>query len=216
MSELRWVLLVLGAVVIGITWVWGSGIGPRWFSRLRGASPRIIRREPVMDDGELLNSNDPGLRDELPTDEAPVGTDHIDRIVTVRFIPRTKPMNAETAILALRSAGLRHGAYGIFHMHADTGTEQPMFSVANLTEPGSFELSNLSQATIPGMNFFMVLPGSGDPIEHFDKMVDTARSLARTLDADLHDERGNSWSVQRQRYVREEIIEYRHRLDRRR
>jgi len=31
----------------------------------------------------------------------------------------------------------------------------------------------------------------------------------------LHDERGSSWSVQRERYVREEIIEYRHQLERR-
>jgi hypothetical protein len=45
-------------------------------------------------------------------------------------------------------------------------------------------------------------------------MVDVARSLARTLDADLHDEKGSSWSVQRERYVREEMIEYRHQLNR--
>jgi FtsZ-interacting cell division protein ZipA len=64
------------------------------------------------------------------------------------------------------------------------------------------------------MSFFMVLPGVGDPVSRFDQMVDVARSLARTLDADLHDEKGSSWSVQRERYVREEMIEYRHQLNR--
>ncbi len=59
-----------------------------------------------------------------------------------------------------------------------------------------------------------MLPGRGDPVIRFDTMVDTARSLARTLNAELRDEKGNSWSVQRERYVREEVIEYRHNLER--
>jgi FtsZ-interacting cell division protein ZipA len=59
----------------------------------------------------------------------------------------------------------------------------------------------------------MVLPGRGDPVERFDMMIATARDLAQTLDADLLDERGSSWSIQRERYIREEIIEYRYQLE---
>jgi len=110
----------------------------------------------------------------------------------------------------LRAAGLRHGRYGIFHKHASPLEDTPLFSVANLTEPGSFDLTRLADTTIPGMSFFMVLPGTGDPVERFDLMIETARSLARELDADLHDEKGSSWSIQRERYIREEIIAYRH------
>jgi FtsZ-interacting cell division protein ZipA len=44
-------------------------------------------------------------------------------------------------------------------------------------------------------------------------MVQTARSLAHDLEAELHDEKGSSWSIQRERYVREEIIRYRHQLE---
>jgi cell division protein ZipA len=62
------------------------------------------------------------------------------------------------------------------------------------------------------MSFFMVLPGEGDPIERFDSMVGTARSLARELDGELRDDKGSSWSIQRERYIREEIIEYCHLL----
>ncbi|MDX1436372.1 MAG: cell division protein ZipA C-terminal FtsZ-binding domain-containing protein, partial [Anaerolineales bacterium] len=39
-----------------------------------------------------------------------------------------------------RSAGLKHGRYGIFHMHSNELDDEPMFSVASLTEPGSFDL----------------------------------------------------------------------------
>ena len=46
-------------------------------------------------------------------------------------------------------------------------------------------------------------------------MVETARALSVELAADLFDERGSSWSGQRERYLREEIIEYRHQFERR-
>ena len=60
----------------------------------------------------------------------------------------------------------------------------------------------------------MILPGVGDPITRFDQMVETARALAHELEAELFDEKGSSWSIQRERYVREEIIASRHQLER--
>jgi FtsZ-interacting cell division protein ZipA len=63
------------------------------------------------------------------------------------------------------------------------------------------------------MSFFMILPGVGDPVERFDQMVATARQLARELSGELKDENGSSWSIQRERYVREEIIEFLHMQD---
>jgi cell division protein ZipA len=86
--------------------------------------------------------------------------------------------------------------------------------VASLTEPGTFDLDNVAQNTIAGLSFFLVLPGTGDPVARFDAMVETARALSVELESDLHDERGSSWSIQRERYLREEIIEYRHQLER--
>ena len=118
-------------------------------------------------------------------------------------------------MLALRAAGLQHGRFGIFHRRSADGVDEALFSVASLTEPGSFNLANLSETTIAGLSFFIVLPGDSDPVARFDTMIETARALAVELDAELHDERGSSWSVQRERYVREEIIEYRHQLERR-
>jgi FtsZ-interacting cell division protein ZipA len=45
-------------------------------------------------------------------------------------------------------------------------------------------------------------------------MVRTARDLARDLNGDLRDEQGSSWSIQRERFVREEIIQFQHGRDR--
>jgi cell division protein ZipA len=131
-----------------------------------------------------------------------------DRVITLRLIPRgDDELSTERAVAALAGAGLKHGKYSIFHREGIEG--EPAFSVASLTEPGTFDLSNLHETTIAGLSFFVVLPGVGDPVARFDAMVETARALSVELAADLHDERGSSWSVQRERYLREEIIEYR-------
>ena len=56
----------------------------------------------------------------------------------------------------------------------------------------------------------MVLPGPVDGVEAFDMMMEAARALAQSLDAELLDESGSNLSIQRERYMREEIIQYQH------
>ena len=135
-----------------------------------------------------------------------------ERVVSLRLVPgEGERLDAERTVQALREAGLQHGPYEIFHYCEDRNVLESGFSVANLVEPGSFDLSNISGTALPGITFFMVLPGSRDPVERFDKMVGIARELCQSLDARLLDELGNSWSIQGERYLREELIEYRRR-----
>lgn len=155
---------------------------------------------------EVVES-EPGV--ELAARES-LSPDAPDRVIALRFVARDQELNCQQAILALREAGLKHGQYGIFHRIRDGQTEHPGFSVANLTEPGAFDLASAADSTLPGMTFFLILPGIGDPVVRFDDMLQTARTLARKLDAELFDDRGSSWSIQRERYIREEIILYRH------
>jgi cell division protein ZipA len=214
MVELRWVLLGLGAALLLGVYLWGRG----WLQRFvpqralaRRWLPSRPEFDPQTDEPSPAGFGAASESSESLSDHAinPRGESRPDRVITVRFIPKNKLLSAERAVLALRSAGLQHGRYGIFHRLSDDDSPEALFSVASLTEPGSFDLANLGKA-IRGMSFFMVLPGDGDPVSRFDMMVETARSLAHDLDAELHDERGSSWSIQRERYVREEIIEYRH------
>ena len=143
------------------------------------------------------------------TDDPVAGT---ERVVSLRLIPgEGERLDAERTVRALREAGLQHGPYEIFHYCEHRNVPESGFSVANLVEPGSFDLSNTPGTTLPGITFFMVLPGSRDPVERFDKMIGMARDLCQSLDARLLDELGNSWSIQGERYLREELIEYRRR-----
>ena len=204
MWELRWVLLGLGVLVVAGIYYW-----PRLLSALKSARQPDTNPPPATPEAEPLPTPDDesGEVEKQPptTSSAP------KKVITVRLVPRTgDELRAELAVLALRKAGLQHGRYGIFHYPLEEDPQEPEFSVASLIEPGSFDLTSLKETTLPGMSFFMVLPGAGDPVSRFDRMVAVARTLTLSLSAELFDERGSSWSIQRERYVREEIIEYRH------
>ena len=55
-----------------------------------------------------------------------------------------------------------------------------------------------------------MLPGPIEGVEAFDMMMESARTLAQSLDGELLDESGSTLSIQRERYMREEIIQYQH------
>ena len=211
MWDLRWVLLGLGALVLVGVYLWSRGIVSR--DMLPTLPRRKERTEPSIGEPPPLEPTpQPESLVETVSEEEKARPGP-ERVVALRLIPRGAELTTERAVSALRNAGLEHGRYAIFHRQL--GTNREGFSVASLTEPGSFDVEHVGDATIAGLSFFLVLPGNGDPVSRFDAMVETARALSVELAADLFDERGSSWSSQRERYLREELIEYRHQAERR-
>ena len=211
MWDLRWVLLGLGALVLIAVYLWSRGIVSR--DMLPALPRRKARTEPSIGEPPPVEAApQPASLVETVSEEEKARPGP-DRVVALRLIPRGAELPTERAVAALRGAGLEHGRYAIFHRQL--GANREGFSVASLTEPGSFDVEHLGDATIAGLSFFLVLPGQGDPVARFDAMVETARALSVELAADLFDERGSSWSSQRERYLREELIEYRHQSERR-
>ena len=202
MWELRWILVGLGVLLIAAVYLWSRRRAPG-----ESAADRAERIEPAIVE-DVADAPPPAASREKSRSTAPPKP---DRIISVRLIAReTGTLSCEALVIGFRKAGLRHGRYGIFHRHADDDVSgEPLFSVANLVEPGSFDLTKMKETTLPGVSFFLLLPCPGDAVAAFDDMVQTARRLALEVDADLFDDRGSSWSIQRERYLREEIIEYR-------
>ena len=142
---------------------------------------------------------------ELPAEVVP------QKIVTLRLIGHEKnPFKGDELVLSMRGIGLRHGKFGIFHRYDGNDESRTIFSAASLVEPGSFDLANIKDQRIPGISLFLVLPGPVDSVEAFDLMMAAARALTQTLDGELLDESGSSLSIQRERYMREEIIQFQH------
>jgi cell division protein ZipA len=57
----------------------------------------------------------------------------------------------------------------------------------------------------------LVLPGPLPGVEAFDIMMAAARTLAQELNGELLDESGSTLSIQRERYMREEVVQFQHR-----
>lgn len=204
MDGLRWLLLLFGLLVIA---------GVYFYSRRE--------RNKASDQDSEPDCLEPSLSpDALPSTETPESDDSDgetqsapgeQKIVTLRIVARDKDAFAgDELVLSLRGIGMRHGKFGIFHRYEGINEDQVVYSVASLVEPGNFDLSNIKEQKIPGVSIFMVLPGPMDGAEAFDLMMTAARALAQTLHAELLDESGSTLSIQRERYLREEIIQYQH------
>src|SRR5690606_39453214 len=86
-----------------------------------------------------------GSSDEEPAEAAPEPAPQVEKVVALRFVPRALEVLAAEAVRALRDEGLEHGRYGIFHYYDDACPGEPQFSVASLTEPGSFDVERLDE-----------------------------------------------------------------------
>lgn len=219
MDGLRWLLLLFGVLVIA---------GVYWYSRRESNRPSLNkipeRVEPSLavpdyNDGDVLAglaadtdaADDSEDGDESAIDDGDEPAQPPEKIVTLRLVaPNRGAFPGDELALGLRAAGMRHGKFGIFHCYDNDDENNVVFSAASLVEPGSFDLANLREQKFPGISLFMVLPGPVEGAKAFDLMMEAARSLTKRLDAELLDESGSTLSIQRERYMREEIIQYQH------
>jgi cell division protein ZipA len=218
MDGLRWLLLLFGILVIA---------GVYWYSRRERAEPKKPDEQPAPEQRVAPTLGDASI-EEVPraepvaehraddghddaVDADAVNTQVKQKIVTLRLIARGGgAFKGDELILSMRGIGLRHGQFGIFHRYDGNDESRTVFSAASLVEPGSFDLANIKEQEIPGISLFLVLPGPIEGVEAFDMMMEAARALAQGLDAELLDESGSTLSIQRERYMREEIIQYQH------
>jgi cell division protein ZipA len=215
MDGLRWLLLLFGILLV---------VGVYHYSRREKApahkeKKELGRVEPRLDSDADNEVDDPESAPETLSDEISAAqgeedapeSDMPQKIVTVRLVAREKKTFAgDELILSMRGIGLRHGKFGIFHRYDGNDEGQTIFSAASLVEPGSFDLQNIKDQEIPGISLFLVLPGPVDCVEAFDMMLAAARTLTQSLAGELLDESGSTLSIQRERYMREEIIQFQH------
>lgn len=90
----------------------------------------------------------------------------------------------------LEALGLQYGEYQIFHRHLDSSSGAVLFSVANMREPGSFDLGSIDQLITDGVVFFMQIPSPANTNEvvNLRLMVNTAESLSKSLGGFVFDD----------------------------
>ena len=229
MENLRWILLLVGIIVILAVYLVSFYQG----RRQQPARRRSTRTPPVLNEsargtGAMDNGNDmdealeqlgqivaadtPAVEDvviEMPAEKRkPVTATAMDRVFTL-FVkaPRGVPFRGPILLGALADAKLEYGDRQIFHrIEMVNGQEKVLFSVANIREPGIFDLSAMENFTSEGIVLFMQVPGTADAVRAFDAMVESARILAASLDSRVCDATQSPLTNQTITHMREEVI----------
>jgi len=115
-----------------------------------------------------------------------------------------------TQLLKLVEAcGLVHGAMDIFHRFEDgLRLGKTQFSMANMMEPGTFDLKEMNHLHTPGVVFFLGLPTAQDSMQAFDYMLETAQCLATNLGGEVLDEQRSVMRPQTIEHCRQQIREF--------
>ena len=88
---------------------------------------------------------------------------------------------------ALAAVGMRFGERNIYH-HFGTGElscKEPLFSLANMFEPGDFKPDEMQEFTTAGLALFIQFPSELDGPVAFELFLNAAQRLAEHLQADL-------------------------------
>ena len=131
----------------------------------------------------------------------------IERIVTLFVAARDgETIPGTDLVVAAEKAGLTFGDMGIFHRLISGKPEAgPVFSMANMVKPGSFDMRGIDELQTPGVSFFMTLPGPLPALDAWEAMLPTAQRLAELLDANVLDEERNALGRQRIAHLRDEL-----------
>lgn len=113
----------------------------------------------------------------------------------------------------LLACDLRFGDMDFFHRHEfEAGRGAIQFSVANMMQPGVFDIDNMADMNTPGLVFFLTLPGPEDMMQAFDYMLETAQAVARNLGGDVLDESRSVLTPQTLEHSRQKIRDLERRL----
>jgi len=130
-------------------------------------------------------------------------------IVVSVVMPENRAMSGAALLPTLLTLGLRFGDMEIFHRHEDNaGNGKVTFSLANMMNPGTFDLDQIESFSTQGVSLFMTLPNAGDPFEVFDHLMSAAKQLSMEFGAQLLDDKRSVMTKQTEQHYISKIREF--------
>ena len=137
-------------------------------------------------------------------------TEDFDKIVTLYIAARAgNLLRGPDIVVAAEKTGLTYGHMNVFHRLVDGHPERgPIFSVANIRSPGSFDMGEIQTLETPAIAFFLTLPAPIPALDAWETMEPAAQRMADLLDGVVLDEERNALGRQRIQHIREELRAY--------
>jgi cell division protein ZipA len=224
---LRTGILLAGILLIAAIYVFGRPRKPGQGRRLGAGRTEGGRVEPTI--GAQLEDElgaggvveDEALQAELDLldgasasrGQAALGrreSEEFDKIVTLYIAARAgEKLQGPDIVVAAEKAGLAYGHMNVFHRLVEGHPERgPVFSVANIMKPGSFDMATIQSMETPAIAFFLTLPAPVPALDAWETMLPTAQRMSELLDGVLLDESRNALGRQRIAHLREELRAY--------
>ena len=130
-------------------------------------------------------------------------------IVISVVMPENNLISGAALLPTLLTLGLRFGDMDIFHRHQDNaGNGKVTFSLANMMNPGTFNLDDMESFSTQGVSLFMTLPNAGDPFEVFEQMMSAAKQLCAEFNGQLLDDKRSVMTKQTEQHYISKIREF--------
>jgi cell division protein ZipA len=196
-TDLRVVLLVAGALILALIWlleVRRERMAQRQRTVLRQRTAPVFHDEPAHAPPDESPETPVAGHDPAPLPQAASGPQVETElsapapadIISIHVQGAGQSTFACSAVFnAAESAGLEFGDRQIFHMPGVNSSAAPLFSMANMLEPGTFSRADTERYT-RGLTLFMCLPTEADARMVLDLMLHTAELLATSLGGVVH------------------------------
>ncbi len=228
MSEvamLRIGIAVAGLLLIVAIFVFGRPKKKVQGRRVEGSdSAAGQRREPLLGDPDATEAHgadgtDEGTQAELglPDVDGAAASDlgrranqDFDKIVSLFVAARAgEQLRGEDIVVAAEKTGLVFGHMNVFHRLVEGHPERgPIFSMASIMKPGSFDMAHIREMETPAIAFFLTLPAPLTALDAWEKMLPTVQRMGELLDGVVLDDSRNALGRQRIAHIRDELRAY--------
>jgi cell division protein ZipA len=109
----------------------------------------------------------------------------------------------------LITSGLKFGEMNIFHHRLHNENTGPViFSVANILNPGTFDLNQMDSFSTIGISLFLALPTHINNLQAFEQMLEVAQQVRGALDGELKDDHRNVMTAQTIEHYRQRVRDF--------
>lgn len=222
MALLRVGILIAGLVLIAAIIFFGRPKKPSQGRRVERSDPgtqQAGRREPGLGGDVPDYSSDEVSQPELglpggaavpENDLGKRSNQDFDKVVSLYVAARAgHTLRGEDIIVAAEKTGLVFGHMNVFHRLVEHHPERgPVFSMANIMQPGSFDMTTIRELETPAIAYFLTLPAPMSALEAWDMMLPNVQRMAELLDGVVLDDGRNALGRQRIMHIREELRAY--------
>ena len=210
MSELRWLLIIIGVVIIIAVYAYSKYRGHAKNEKEFSYTPP--RHDPLVDETKSEVSNIPSLHlkvSETDNEVLPgISASKANKSEGSRIKLSPKQLSDDKPILIVLHVWARSGQYwqgeklmqvatkagltasdkNIFQYFHQNNSAIPLFHVANKNKPGTFEWDRMKQFKTQGVSLFMELPVYFSAYDAFLLMHACAERLSNLLDGEILDQ----------------------------